>query len=129
MMLSCSSDLPKQTFHSLHRSLICLGMLRDLKTNILKSSVTPIQCSEEDLEIISNELSCEVYGFPCTYLGLPLTIHKPTKAALLTLVDKVADNLPGWKASLMNRAGRLITVKVVLAAIPIYLMMAMDLPK
>ncbi len=29
----------------------------------------------------------------------------------------------------MNRAGRLITVKVVLAAIPIYLMMAMDLPK
>lgn len=60
MMLSCSPDLPKQTFHSLHRSLICLGMSRDLKTNILKSSVTPIQCSEEDLEIISNELSCKV---------------------------------------------------------------------
>ena len=47
----------------------------------------------------------------------------------LKLVDKVADNLPKWKASLMNRAGRLVTVKVVLTAIPIYSMIALDLPK
>ncbi len=47
----------------------------------------------------------------------------------LTLVDKVADNLPGWEASLMNIASRLIMVKVVLTAVHIYLMMVMDLPK
>ena len=47
----------------------------------------------------------------------------------LKLVDKVADNLPKWKASLMNRAGRLVTVKVVLTGIPIYSMIALDLPK
>ncbi len=29
----------------------------------------------------------------------------------------------------MNKAGRLITVRVVLSAIPIYAMMALDLPK
>jgi hypothetical protein len=65
----------------------------------------------------------------CNYLGLPLTIRKPTKADLLPLVDKVADNLPGWKASLMNKAGRLTAVRAVLSAIPIYAMMALDLPK
>jgi hypothetical protein len=48
---------------------------------------------------------------------------------LLPLVDKVADLLPGWKAQLMNRAGRLILVRVVMTATPIYLMIAFDLPK
>jgi hypothetical protein len=67
--------------------------------------------------------------FPCTYLGLPLSIQKTSKADWLKLVDKVADNLPKWKASLMNRAGCLVTVKVVLTATPIYSMIALDLPK
>lgn len=38
--------------------------------------------------------------------------------------DKVAKSLLGWQASLMNRAGHLITVCVVLTSIPIYLMIA-----
>jgi hypothetical protein len=70
--------------------------------------------------------SCTVKDFPCTYLGL---IGKPTKEVLLPLIDKVAEFLPGWKASLMNRAGRLVMVRVVLTAAPIYLLIAMDLPK
>ena len=48
---------------------------------------------------------------------------------LLPLVDKVSEYLPGWKASLMNRAGRLVMVKVVLPAVPIYILIALDLPK
>ena len=51
-----------------------------------------------------------------------------SKADLLPLIDKVADNLPGWKASLMNRAGKLVMVQAVLTAIPIYLMITLDLP-
>jgi hypothetical protein len=45
------------------------------------------------------------------------------------LLDKVADYLPGWKASLLNKAGRLVLVRVVLTAAPIYLLIAMDLSK
>jgi hypothetical protein len=48
---------------------------------------------------------------------------------LLPLIDKVADYLPGWKAYLMNRAGRLVMVKVVLTAVPIYHLITLDLPK
>ena len=67
--------------------------------------------------------------FPCTYLFLPLALPKPTKSDLLLLIDKVVDNLLGWKTSLMNKAGHLIIVQVVVSTIPIYLMIAMDLPK
>jgi len=45
------------------------------------------------------------------------------------LLDKVADYLPGWKASQLNKAGRLVFVRVVLTAAPIYLLIAMDFPK
>lgn len=45
------------------------------------------------------------------------------------MIDKVADKLPGWKASLLSRAGRLVLVKAVLSSIPVYLMLALDLPK
>ncbi|WVZ93635.1 hypothetical protein U9M48_039600 [Paspalum notatum var. saurae] len=93
------------------------------------SATTPIQCSEEDIALISEELSFVVGSFPCTYLGLLLTLHKPPKSVLLPLVDKVAGKLPGWKAPLLNRAGRLVVVKSVLTTTLIHLMTAMDLPK
>ena len=44
-------------------------------------------------------------------------------------IDKVADHLPGWKASLMNRAGRLVLTRVVLTTTVIYLLIAVDLPR
>jgi hypothetical protein len=77
------------------------------------------------LELLPSELK----EFACNYLGLPLTIRKPSKAELQPLIDKVSNKLPGWKASLMSRAGRLVMVKVVLSSIPIYSMLALDLPK
>jgi hypothetical protein len=105
------------------------GHALGLHTNLTKSSISPIHCSTEDLQLTTEILYCAVKEFPCTYLGLPLSIHKPTKEVLLPLVDKVADLLPRWKAQLMNRAGRLIMVRVVMTATPIYLMIAFDLPK
>jgi hypothetical protein len=105
------------------------GHASGLRTNLAKGSVSPIHCSDDELALTVETLSCSVKAFPCTYLGLTLTICKPSKEVLLAFVDKVADYLPGWKASLMNRAGRLVLVKVVLTAVPIYLLIALDLPK
>ena len=105
------------------------GHASGLRTNLAKSSVSPIHCTDEELALTADILSCSIKFFPYMYLGLPLSIGKPTKEVLLPLVDKVLDYLPGWKASLMNRAGRLVMVKVVLTAVPIYLLTALDLPK
>ena len=89
-----------------------------LKTSLVQSSVSPIHCSEDDMKTATDILSCALKEFPCTYLGLPLTIHKPTKNDLL--FDKVDHYLPGRKVSLLNRSGCLIMVKVVLTAVRQY---------
>jgi hypothetical protein len=44
-------------------------------------------------------------------------------------VEKIADRLPNWKARLLNLAGRTTLVRFVLSAIPIYLLIAMSIPK
>ena len=105
------------------------GHASGLRTNLSKSSISPIHCTDDEVALSANILSCSIKAFPCTYLGLPLSIGKPTKEALLPLVDKVADYLPGWKASLLSKAGRLVLVKVVLTVVPLYLLIALDLPK
>jgi hypothetical protein len=109
--------------------LDCFGHVSVLSCNLPKSAAALIQCSEEDIALVSGELSCTVSNFPCTYLGLPLTLRKTPKAVLMPLVDKVAAKLPGWKAPLLNRAGRLVVVKAVLTTTLIHLMTALDLPR
>ena len=74
------------------------GHASGLRTNLSKSSVSPIHCTDEELALTASVLSCSIKAFP-------------------------------WKASLMNRARRLVMVKVVLTAVPIYILIALDLPK
>jgi hypothetical protein len=80
------------------------------------------------MALIQSLLPCEILDFPCKYLGSPLAIKKLTKEQVQPIIDKIADQLPGWKADLMTRAGRLIQVQYVLTGILIYVAMASDLP-
>ena len=70
------------------------GHASGLLTNLTKSSIFPIHCSTEHLQLTAADLCCQ--EFHCTCLGLPLSIHKPTMEVLLPLVDKMADLLLGW---------------------------------
>jgi hypothetical protein len=58
-----------------------------------------------------------------------LSHRKLRKGDLLPWFEKVADKLPGWKASQMNRAGRVTMVRFVLSAVPIHLLIAVNVPK
>jgi len=79
-------------------------------------------------ETIQAHLPCQMVEFPTTYLGLPLSLHKLTRAQIQPIIDKIADQLPRWKADLLTKAGRKILVQFVLTSMLIYLAMAMDLP-
>jgi hypothetical protein len=67
--------------------------------------------------------------FLCKYLGLPISNLKLRKSDILEWVEKIADRLPSWKASLLNLAGRTTLVKSVLSAIPVYLLIALNVPR
>ncbi|WVZ93176.1 hypothetical protein U9M48_039178 [Paspalum notatum var. saurae] len=109
--------------------LSLFGDALGLQTNVQKSCVFPIQCNDEQLELVQENLPCKMEDFPCNYLGLPLSLKKLLKAQVQSLIDKIADQLPGWKAELMTRAGRAIQVQFVLTAMTIYFSMAVDLPQ
>ena len=88
----------------------------------------PIQCLEDDKAIIQEQLPCQILDFPCKYLGVPLSLRKLSKAQIQPIIDKIADQLLGWKADLLTRAGRKVLVQFVLTSMLVYLVMAMDLP-
>ena len=104
------------------------GEASGLKTNLQKSSAYPIQCSETDIMVLQDSLPCAILDFPCKYLGIPLSMHKLTRAQIQPIIDRIADLLPGWKADLISRAGRRILVQFVLTSTLVYLAMALDLP-
>lgn len=102
------------------------GDASGLVTNMQKSNVLPIQCENEHLALIQNLLPCELMSFPCKYLGLPLSLIKLTKDQIRPFIDKIADQLLGWKADMMNKAGCVVLVQHVLTAMMVYVAMATD---
>lgn len=100
--------------HITREILNVFGIVSGLQTNLHKSSIIPIRYEDVSLKAVNNTLPCTISEFPCTYLVLPLSNKKLRKADLLPCIEKVADKLPGWKAALMNRAGRITMVRFVL---------------
>jgi len=80
------------------------------------------------MSTIQNLLPCELASFPCKYLGLPLSLDKLTKEQVQPIINRIADQLPGWKANLMTKIGRKVLVQLVLTGMLIYMLMAIDLP-
>jgi hypothetical protein len=105
------------------------GKASGLRTNFQKSCIIPIRCEETGTTEIASTLACSVAKFPCTYLGLPISNKKLTKTDLLPWVERIGDKLPSWKANLMNMAGRAVWVRYVISALPIHVLIALNVPK
>jgi hypothetical protein len=44
-------------------------------------------------------------------------------------IEKIGNKLPRWKAIVMNMAGRITWARFVISAIPIYVLIAIKVPK
>lgn len=104
------------------------GEALGLHSNLAKSSLSPIRCSELHLQLIEEVLPCPRKDFPCKYLGLPLSLRKTTKGDFQPLLDKIASRLASWKARLLSTGGRVVLIKSVITATPIYHLMALEPP-
>jgi hypothetical protein len=88
-----------------------------LACNIGKCQMTPIHCSEEQLNLAASLFQCRVVHFPTMYLGIPLSVTKLPKLVLQPLIDKAVDRLPAWKQRLLHQSGRLTLIRTTISAI------------
>lgn len=105
------------------------ALVSGLRVNYSKSSFIPINSEADDLTWIQAILGCTQTNFPISYLGMPLTLKKPTKDLFIPLIEKLEHRLQGWQSKLLSRGGRLILVQSVLSTIPVYYMICFQLPK
>jgi hypothetical protein len=76
----------------------------------------------------SQMLPYQLSDFPCVYLGLPLSLKMLTRDQLQSVIDKIDDRIPGWKADPLMKPRRRILVQFVMTGMLIYLAMSVDLP-
>jgi hypothetical protein len=88
----------KPTTHDLLMTkhiLDIFGEATCLITNMDKIEVYPIICQNLNLtETLGTNL--QLASFPCVYLGLPLHFKKLPRSAIVPMVQKVGNRLPGW---------------------------------
>ena len=93
-----------------------------LRLNRAKSIFVEFGLSEEEMSGCSQILATPIRVLPIRYLGVPLVDHRLWIQDWQPIFEKVETRFGGWRACLLPRGGRLILLKAVLAAIPIYYM-------
>lgn len=109
-------------------ALQCFGETTGLVTNTAKSSALPIRCHGYDVNHILDPLNFAIKDFPCTYLGMPLSLRTLRKSDFQLLLDKIDAFLAAWKGSMISREGRLVLLNAVLSSITIYMMTVHKFP-
>jgi hypothetical protein len=90
-----------------------------LATNLSKSKAFPVQCSADQIGLISGTLGCQCSEFPCTYLGVPLSPWCLPKFAMQPVV--LFATLEGQN---VKQCGRLVLAQSTLCAILVHISMA-----
>ncbi|KAL4285172.1 hypothetical protein GQ457_16G011850 [Hibiscus cannabinus] len=101
-----------------------------LKVSIAKTTIH----FSKNVDVVLRKDICGFFGFQEVsdlgkYLGVSILHKRVTKATYRFLIQKVQDKLSGWKTKSLSLAGRIVLAKVVLAAIPPYVMRTAWLPK
>lgn len=104
-------------------------VISGLKVNFNKSCVYGLNLEEEELEEMADILECKVGQLPIPYLGLRVVGRVSGVAVWKEVVDKVKKRLGRWEGNTVSMAGRITLIKSVLAALPLYNLSFLKLPR
>ena len=99
-----------------------------LRLNRAKFTLVGFSLSAEELSGCSQILETPIGTLPIRYLGVPLVDRRLWIQDWQPVLEKVETRLGGWRVPLLSRSGRLVLLKSVLAAIPIYYMSIFRMP-
>jgi hypothetical protein len=117
-----------QELWAVRHILNTFGEASRLQVNLRKTTATIIRGSEEQEEITTRILGCELAKFPIKYLGLQLALRPLTKAEWQPLLDQVVKSVPAWQRGLIRREGWLVLINSVVAARAMHQMMVAEAP-
>lgn len=98
-----------------------------LRINFHKSTLIPINLSQESALALARLFGCSVGSLPFTYLGLPLGTTKPTVLDLMPLVCSAERRLTST-ISMMSYGGKLSWLNATVASLLIYAMCTLKFP-
>jgi hypothetical protein len=107
--------MPLQLF-TLKALLNTFANFTGLKVNYAKSSLYPINISQERLKHLTATFQCKQGGLTFTYLGLPLSMNKPSMQDYLPLVGRVERRLVST-SMLLSQGAKLQLVNSVLSSL------------
>jgi hypothetical protein len=70
------------------------GRASGLNVNFSKSSASLLRCSQVMVTPLLTQLGCPIVDLPITYIGIHLTLQRPTGAHLQPVIDNIARRLP-----------------------------------
>ncbi|XP_058726027.1 uncharacterized protein LOC131597339 [Vicia villosa] len=91
-----------------------------LKVNYHKSCLVGINICQCWLQEAANILNCKIGSTPFNYLGLPIGVNHRSKLSWQPVIETVRSRLSNWKHEHLSFGGRVVILKSVLTAIPVY---------
>ena len=79
---------------ALKKMLLVFSQSTGLEVNYHKSSMIPINVSQEEIQRLASIFGCQVGKMPFTYLDLPVGTSKPAISDVLPLVTCMERRMP-----------------------------------
>nr|ABN05720.1 RNA-directed DNA polymerase (Reverse transcriptase) [Medicago truncatula] len=105
---------------ALRTVLILFEAVSGLKINFHKSLLVGVNVADSWLTEAASLLNCKVGSLPFTYLGLPIGGNPRRLSFWEPVVHRIKSRLSSWQSRFLSFGGRLILVKSVLSALPVY---------
>ncbi|KAJ4788737.1 RNA-directed DNA polymerase (reverse transcriptase)-related family protein [Rhynchospora pubera] len=123
-------DAQQRELDTLNNVLHKFGKASGLRINPDKSTIwTSRACDQEAVQRITNSLKADLAEGEQKYLGAVIEgIGTGMKTGML-LLQKMKAKLTGWRSQMLSHAGRLVLIKSVLMALPVYYMSMECVPK
>jgi len=105
---------------ALHAVLALFAEMSGLKVNFNKSLLVGINIADSWLYEATSILNCKVGKVPFVYLGLSIGGDPRRLAFWEPVLKTIKSRLSGWQSRFLSYGGRLVLLKFVLTALPVY---------
>jgi len=100
--------------------LVLFEAVSGLKVNFHKSMLVGVNITDSWLTKAATVLNCKLGKVPFLYLGLPIGGNPRLLSFWDPVVNRIKSKLSAWQSRYLSFGGRLILLKSVLTALPVY---------